>query len=216
MVFDKRDECFRNGDGSISCYRDGFWYTDKGIIIKWVIFACFFGFFMLWFVGGYIHAKRRIKKGLPLLAYHRWLVPRRHYNPQPQNHFTFYSPQHQHPYGPPPQQRPDGTWPQPPPTYAHDAPPSYYAPPGGNPNGAAKMYPGGAPQGMEMPQYGVPPPPGPPPAQQQQSGVVGGSSSQQQGGQQQWQGGDVEAGQLPERPANAKTRVAGLMDRFRR
>jgi hypothetical protein len=41
------------------------------MIIKWIIFGTLFGIFMLWFVGGYIHAKQRLKKGLPLLSYHR-------------------------------------------------------------------------------------------------------------------------------------------------
>jgi hypothetical protein len=30
-----------------------------------------FALFMGWFVGGYIHAKQRLRKGLPLLGYHR-------------------------------------------------------------------------------------------------------------------------------------------------
>jgi hypothetical protein len=41
------------------------------MIIKWAILGSLFAFFMLWFIGGYIHAKRRLKAGKPLLAYHR-------------------------------------------------------------------------------------------------------------------------------------------------
>ena len=41
------------------------------MIIKWAILGSFFLFFMLWFFGGYIHAKRRLKAGKPLLKYHR-------------------------------------------------------------------------------------------------------------------------------------------------
>jgi hypothetical protein len=104
MVLDKR-YCVEYENGDIRCFRDdGFWYTDvrrlppilpnsgymevmvdtvecvtdyeqKGIIIKWIIFGVFFGVFMLWFVGGYIHAKQRLKKGLPLLGYHRVRIP---------------------------------------------------------------------------------------------------------------------------------------------
>jgi hypothetical protein len=48
---------------------------QKGIIIKWIILGVFFAIFMLWFVGGYIHAKQRLKKGLPLLGYHRVRLP---------------------------------------------------------------------------------------------------------------------------------------------
>lgn len=44
---------------------------QKGMIIKWVTLGSLFAFFMLWFIGGYIHAKRRLKAGKPLLGYHR-------------------------------------------------------------------------------------------------------------------------------------------------
>jgi hypothetical protein len=44
---------------------------QKGMIIKWSILGGLFLFFMLWFFGGYIHAKRRLKAGKPLLKYHR-------------------------------------------------------------------------------------------------------------------------------------------------
>jgi hypothetical protein len=47
---------------------------QKGQITKYIILALFFSFFLAWFVGGYIHAKRRLKKGLPLLAYHRVIL----------------------------------------------------------------------------------------------------------------------------------------------
>lgn len=49
---------------------------QKGMIIKWSILGGFFLFFMLWFFGGYIHAKRRLKAGKPLLKYHRVSPPR--------------------------------------------------------------------------------------------------------------------------------------------
>ena len=96
MVLDKR-YCVDYDDGSRACYReDGFWYSDvsrasrfsdlltrtcslttqqKGTIVKWVILISFFSFFFLWFVGGYIHAKRRLKKGQQLLGYHRVRPP---------------------------------------------------------------------------------------------------------------------------------------------
>lgn len=41
------------------------------MIIKWAILGSLFALFMLWFIGGYIHAKRRLKAGKPLLGYHR-------------------------------------------------------------------------------------------------------------------------------------------------
>lgn len=48
---------------------------QKGMIIKWSILGGLFLFFMLWFFGGYIHAKRRLKAGKPLLKYHRVSSP---------------------------------------------------------------------------------------------------------------------------------------------
>ena len=44
---------------------------QKGMVIKWSILGSLFALFMLWFIGGYVHAKRRLKAGKPLLAYHR-------------------------------------------------------------------------------------------------------------------------------------------------
>ncbi|KAL1657183.1 hypothetical protein SLS61_000225 [Didymella pomorum] len=173
-----------------------------GMIIKWAILGSLFAFFMLWFIGGYIHAKRRLKAGKPLLGYHRFLVSwqeRKRYGQAniPQNHFTFYNPQNPYAAQQPYQQRQDGAWPEPPPMYNGDAPPVYGAPPG-----ATKTNPN---QGMEMPQYGAPPAQGP--QGRQQSGVVG---------------GDVEQGQqageaLPPRPPQkAKAVLKGFTDRFRK
>ncbi|KAF1840454.1 uncharacterized protein K460DRAFT_208773 [Cucurbitaria berberidis CBS 394.84] len=216
MVLAKR-YCVQYDSGQLRCYgEDGFWYTDvssirnrKGLIIKWIFLAVIFLLFM-YFIGGYIHAKNRMRKGLPLLAYHRFLVSgsdRRRYGQGgvPQNHFTFYqTQQQQQPYHPnaPYQQRQDGAWAEPPPLYQNnDAPPQYFPPPG-----ATKAHPnqaGGA-GAMEMPQYGGGPQGGP-----QQSGVVGGSST-----------ADVEQGQqtqqLPPRPQAAKAKILGLVERFRR
>ncbi|KAF2682724.1 hypothetical protein K458DRAFT_419572 [Lentithecium fluviatile CBS 122367] len=190
--------CVEYVDGTVECFREGFWYSDTGIIVKWAILAGFFLFFMGWFLGGYLHAKSRMKKGKPLLGYHRWLVSyseRKKYGQTPQNHFTFYSTQQ--PYGQPQYgPRPDGTWPEPPPMYTGDAPPGYVPPPG-----ATKMNPDQNGNAMEMPPYGVPPPMG-----AQQTGVVGGN-------------GDVEnqhGAQMPPRPQQAKLAIGKLIGRFRR
>ncbi|KAH3948309.1 hypothetical protein HBI56_126510 [Parastagonospora nodorum] len=203
MVLQKR-YCIEYADRSVECFSDdGFWYTDKGIIIKWIILGVIFALFMAWFVGGYIHAKQRLKKGLPLLGYHRFLISyseRKRHGQVPQNHFTFYAQeQPYYPQGqqPPYAQRPGaGPYAEPPPMYNNaDAPPQYFAPPG-----ASKASPNQ--QGVEMPQYGAPvysTPQGP-----QQSGVVG---------------GDVEQGQsqaLPPRPQQAKEKLRGIVGRFRR
>ncbi|RYN64563.1 hypothetical protein AA0118_g3796 [Alternaria tenuissima] len=201
----KRYYCVDDFAGGRECYEgdDGFWYTDKGIIVKWIILASFFVIFFGWFVGGRIHAKQRLRKGLPLLGYHRFLISyseRRRHGQVPQNHFPFY--QTQTPYAPTPQytQRQDGTWADPPPLYQNtDAPPQYFAPP---PPGATKANPNQGAQAMEMPLYGAPPQGVPQQTGPQQSGVIG---------------ADVEQGQtqeLPPRPAKAK--LMGVLDRFRR
>ncbi|PVI03682.1 hypothetical protein DM02DRAFT_652280 [Periconia macrospinosa] len=194
MVLSKR-YCVEYVDGTIECFRDGFWYSSTGIIIKWAILAGFFLFFVAWFVGGYIHAKRRMKKGKPLLAYHRWLVSygeRRKYGQTPQNSYRFYA---QQPYGQalpqqqqqqPYTQRADGTWPEPPPMYTPGKPDQ---------------------QGTEMPQYGMPPPP--PPMGQQQYGpppTIQDVEAQQQQQQQQ----------LPPRPQQAKLAVGKMFAKFGR
>ncbi|KAH7076590.1 hypothetical protein BKA63DRAFT_285834 [Paraphoma chrysanthemicola] len=205
MVLSRREYCVRDFDGDVECFdgEPGFWYTDKGQIIKWALLGGLFFLFMAWFIGGYIHAKRRLKKGLPLLGYHRFLISyseRKRHGQVPQNHFTFY--EHQNPYGPqqPYQQRPGGPYAEPPPQYFNnDAPPQYFAPPG-----ATKVNGNQNASGMEMPQYGVAPP-----QSAQESGVVGGSSRH----------GDVEQGQtaaLPPRPQQAKAALRGFVDRFRR
>ncbi|KAF2132536.1 hypothetical protein P153DRAFT_284257 [Dothidotthia symphoricarpi CBS 119687] len=203
----KRD-CIQYDAWTYECDGDGgFWYSDTGVMVKWIILAVLFLVFTLWFVGGYMHAKRRLNKGLPVLRYHRFLVPynlRYKYTQPPQNHFTFYQQQQQQsqPYGYPQaypyQQRHD----EPPPLYAHDAPPGYFAP-----QGASKMNPdqraGGA---VEMGQFSGEMAAGAQGAQQ--SGVVGSSAGN----------ADLEAqGQaLPPRPQPAKVAVRGFMDRFRR
>lgn len=193
-------ECYQYTNGDVFC-NDSFWYTDKGIIIKWIILGVLFAIFFGWFVGGYIHAKRRLKKGLPLLGYHRFLISyseRKRHGQVPQNHFTFYA--QQQPYytnGQPYQQRPGGPYAEPPPMYnGSDAPPQYFAPQPAN-----KPYGQQGPS-MEMPQYGGPTAQSSAPQGPQQSGVVGGDVEQGQSSQQ-----------LPPRPKAAMTK---LMDRFRR
>ncbi|KAF1946304.1 hypothetical protein EJ02DRAFT_450745 [Clathrospora elynae] len=194
MALGKRYFC---DEETRQCYPDddGFWFSDTGIIVKWAILAAFFFVFFGWFVGGHIHAKRRLRSRKPLLAYHRFLIPyqeRRRHGQVPQNHFSFY--QTQNPYGPnaqsgPYAQRQDGTFAEPPPLYQNnDAPPQYFAPPSGPPKA----------QDMEMPQYGAPQ------AGPQQNGVVGSNVDVEQGQTQE----------LPPRPAKAK--IMGMLGKLRR
>ncbi|KAH7123960.1 hypothetical protein B0J11DRAFT_326747 [Dendryphion nanum] len=213
-------ECVQYLDGEIVCYREGWWYSDTGIIVKWCILGAIFLFFTLWFVGGYFHAKSRMRKGLPLMGYHRFLIPfsrRRAAGQVPQNHFTFYATQ-QAPYGQNSnnnntnyyQQRPDGSYPDAPPMYSNEAPPGYMPPPGATKTNWTQGPNHG--NGMEMPPY-----PGP---QGQQSGVVGGGRRDEeqgfgQGPQSQGQS-QGQSPELPDRPQQAKVAIRNLMGRFRR
>lgn len=214
MRIDRRYYCDYYADGSRVCYGGGFWYTDKGIIIKWSILAAIFFFFFAWFVGGYFHAIRRLKKGQPLLAYHRWLVPykqRVRYGQAPQNHFTFYATQQQ-PYAP----RQDGTYPEPPPMYTNDAPPQYMPP-----LGATKANPS---QNYQMnSQFGVHQQPNPAyamaPMAPQQSGVTGsypmGPTPSGPAGESS-NSNNYQEGQLPPRPERVKVAATNFLSRFRK
>lgn len=55
--------CCNNEADSIS--------LKEAYAIKFAILASIFVVFVAYFLGGYLHAQRRIKKGLPPLAYHR-------------------------------------------------------------------------------------------------------------------------------------------------
>lgn len=50
--------------------------VQTGLIVRWVIFLSLLGIVLLYVVVGHLHARRRIKKGLQPLAYHR--VSRNH------------------------------------------------------------------------------------------------------------------------------------------
>lgn len=45
--------------------------NQDGIIVKWAILLSFVVLMFAYFVGGYLHARWRLKKGLAPLAYHR-------------------------------------------------------------------------------------------------------------------------------------------------
>ncbi|EJP70638.1 uncharacterized protein BBA_00268 [Beauveria bassiana ARSEF 2860] len=51
-------------------YYYGFWYTKTGYAVRWSLFGIIVLIALLWVVGGYFHAKHRMKKGLPLKSYH--------------------------------------------------------------------------------------------------------------------------------------------------
>ncbi len=50
---------------------DGWWWSPDAYAVKWGIIGAIFVIFVLLFFGGHYHAQRRMKKGLPPLAYHR-------------------------------------------------------------------------------------------------------------------------------------------------
>ncbi|KAF2088114.1 hypothetical protein K490DRAFT_64788 [Saccharata proteae CBS 121410] len=177
-------------------YDDNFWYTPKGYTVKYAIFGSILFLFFLWFVLGSIHARKRMQKGLPPLAYHRWLVSRSmraRFQAPPQNHFTFYQNPNGYPYPPP---QPNAYYPMspyteaPPPVYnGNDVPPTYQPPAHGPPPGASKVAPQqyapppGSPYagGAYMPPSGsYMLPPGPPPpaehaGEEQANGGVSGA-----------------------------------------
>ncbi|KAI1358981.1 hypothetical protein F5Y08DRAFT_320671, partial [Xylaria arbuscula] len=53
-----------------------FWYTTAGVIIKYTIFFSLLLLLFGWVIGGRVHAKRRLRKGLKPLRYHAWLLSR--------------------------------------------------------------------------------------------------------------------------------------------
>ncbi|KUI57099.1 hypothetical protein VP1G_04405 [Cytospora mali] len=140
-----------------------FWYTKDGYIVKWVVFLTLLVTFTAWVTIGHIHARRRLRKGLPPLAYHRWLVPRAAlarvdpryaYPPPPPGNNTnyYYRPGYQNQYDPSYNMQ---NMPPPPPMYDPNAPrPPMYE----GPQGSSKTAPN---QDYEAPS-------GPPPTQQQQ------------------------------------------------
>ncbi|KAI4163789.1 MAG: hypothetical protein LQ342_002562 [Letrouitia transgressa] len=169
-------------------HRDNWWYTDQAEAIKWGVVGGILLIFALWLILGYLHAHRRVKRGLPPMAYHRWLLPRsQRMRFAPQNQFSFY-PQHQTPYE-------MQTYPPPPPAYNNEYPaPPQYEPP----QGASKTNP----------DQQFPPPSGPPPGQQaaEESSSVGqsfGVNSVRDPSREQGNNGSsqYEQAQLPARPA---------------
>ncbi|KAL2199902.1 hypothetical protein P885DRAFT_75083 [Corynascus similis CBS 632.67] len=163
------EECTLTEDGYVdenSCYVP-FWATKTGVIIKWSLFLGFMAIIILYLLIGYIHAQKRIKKGLAPLRYHRLLVPRAalsqvdpRYRPPPAGNFA---------YGHPEQYYYDMHAMPPPPVYDPNAPrPPQYEPPT-NSTKAEPSQQYGAQQSQQQTgpsgEYG--PPPGPPPAPSQ-------------------------------------------------
>ncbi|KAI1282870.1 hypothetical protein F5Y07DRAFT_394835 [Xylaria sp. FL0933] len=143
-----------------------FWYTTPGLIIKYTIFFALLLLLVGWVVGGRVHAKRRLRKGLKPLRYHAWLLSRyerAQVDPNyayPQPVYGVYRPVYGNNAG---GGGADyyGMHPMPPPVYDPTRPPVYDGPPVGS-----KVDPVQERQGQGQTQTGADdyvPPAGPPP-----------------------------------------------------
>ena len=130
--------------------------SQTGSAVRYTIVAVLFTLLFAYFVGGYLHARRRARKNLPPLRYHAWMLrrstrghPRYYYQNQPmytnqqnpyynnqQNPYYGQQPQHPDSYG-----MQNSTFAPPPPAYqAGDAPPPVYQPPQGGSKVAADQH----------------------------------------------------------------------------
>ncbi|CAJ2500206.1 Uu.00g030590.m01.CDS01 [Anthostomella pinea] len=157
MISRVRRQYVDDGDGELVW----FWYTKEGVIIKWVVFLTIIVLFGGWIVGGRIHAKRRMRKGLKPMAYHGWLLSRQEratVDPQ----YAWPQAQYQ-PAGQGPAPGYYGMQPMPPPVYdPNHRPPMYEG--DGVPQQHSKVDPSQAGPGAygNAPEYSAPP--GPPPS----------------------------------------------------
>lgn len=159
-------------DGNLYC-TDGvcytsWWHSKTGTIVRWVLFFAIFGTITLYVLVGYLHAKRRLRKGLRPLAYHRCLVSRRSYGPpvnqhwpngQPFRVYCYQQPQQSGYYQP---AYPMNDMPLP--AYDPNRPPVYSGPPegGSKVDPSQNTTPGNrGPESNPAPTYA--PPQGPPP-----------------------------------------------------
>ncbi|KAL9595793.1 MAG: hypothetical protein Q9179_004847 [Wetmoreana sp. 5 TL-2023] len=171
----KRDDGWDDGYDN----NGNWWYSDTAEAIKWAVVAAIFLAVVLFFVGGYFHAKRRIRRGQPPLPYHR----RTRYPPAQQ--FTFYRHQ-QGPYEMNP-------YPPPPPAYHSDMPPPpQYEPP----QGGSKINPDQS--------YTAPPEP-PPAAEASAAGPSSPALERRQSLREPYNAGapQNEEAQLPPRPQSS-------------
>jgi len=134
-----------------------FWWTRTGQIIRWSIFFGIILFIILFFTLGNLHAKRRIRKGLVPLRYHRWMLnrgTRARYDPAYQNPSVYYNT-----YPPTGQY---GMQPMAAPAYDPSAPrpPMYQPPAGGTKVDPAQSTnrPGSSGEPRYNPPMGAPPP----------------------------------------------------------
>ncbi|KAL1841258.1 hypothetical protein VTJ49DRAFT_7260 [Mycothermus thermophilus] len=171
------------------CYMS-YWSTKEGMIVKWSLFLGFIVACLLYLLIGYIHAHQRIKKGLPPLSYHRFLISRDvlarvdpRYRPPPPPHpyarpsSSGSASNRYYPWAPGPQYV--DMYAMPPPMYDPNAPrPPKYEPPAPAPASAATAASESDPkvESSSQPSQGQGQPAGAPPAWSP-SGQQGTSSS---------------------------------------
>ncbi|KAF2403843.1 hypothetical protein EJ06DRAFT_527444 [Trichodelitschia bisporula] len=124
--------------GTASGQPDRYVYYERNttfFIVKWAIFGGLFLALIAFLVIANLHARRRVRRGLAPLGYHRWLLPAsmRARFPKPgtyrQNNAAYYAPPST--YAP---AHPTGGVPyvvsyvEPPPVYSNDMPPVYQPP----------------------------------------------------------------------------------------
>ncbi|KAH9827480.1 Chitin synthesis regulation, resistance to Congo red [Teratosphaeria destructans] len=152
-----------NGDVNGYYYPDdvSWWLTPAGMAVRYTIVAIIFAAIFLYFIGGYWHARRRARKGLAPLPYHRWMYRWQ----QPYDSETRWQT-----YQQPGQTYQMESYPMPPPAYnPAEAPPPVYQPPeGGSKVLADQSYVHVRP--VEGPNNQPLPPP-PPPAAGSTAGV---------------------------------------------
>lgn len=122
------------------------WWSPEAYAVKFAIIVALFAVVAVYLLGGYLHAKRRIRKGLPPLAYHRWMLSRAERarfdpNYHPPQIALYQVPEGYATHG----------YPAPPPAYNPNAPPPpTYQPP----EGGSKIAPS---QSVYQPPQGSPP-----------------------------------------------------------
>ncbi|KAK4110408.1 hypothetical protein N656DRAFT_770092 [Canariomyces notabilis] len=176
------ENCSRTPDGFLdesTCYVP-FWATRTGTIIKWSLFFGLILLCVLYLLVGYVHAQRRLNKGLAPLGYHRFLVSRASLA-RVDPHYQYSQPENTAIYPYAPGNNYYDMHAMPPPVYDPNAPrPPKYEPPAGatkvdfslqheqgqQPAGEGANYvpPPGPPPSSVQPPETYAQPPGPPPS----------------------------------------------------
>ncbi|KAL8835950.1 MAG: hypothetical protein Q9170_003107 [Blastenia crenularia] len=82
MVYLGKRETYPD-DNNIGDGDGGWWYSDSADAIKWAVVAAIFFGIALFFAGGYLHARRRVRRNQAPLRYHRNPYEMQAYPPPP-------------------------------------------------------------------------------------------------------------------------------------